>query len=514
MRRRNVLSGLVGGAAGLVVPWAVTGSRAAGAAAEAKGTPSAPSSTSSTSSTTPAFDVVWAQPTSGMRPVRSGSLVLAVAADQRAVLALDEVSGRVLWRSAAPRGVTWTAVVTRPAGAAVRARLPEPLVLATGYDEHGSVLARLGAGGAVRWLRRSPAIEDFDEVTAAEHGEALKLFSRRRCAAWFLDSESGERRGPPGQKLSLSGEMIERWPVHGMGGEPHLSCQNSLTLLAALDGVVVVSSFGKRAGLQVLAAGSEPRWKLPGQGFRLLHAGDGALVLYWFAAGERAVLARLRAQTGQALWREELGAACADDVIARWPLVVRGAAGEPTAVLVQDCERASLYELPSGKRRWSRPTGGGLVLLTADTTATAGIAAEGEELPLFSRRAAELAVRWFTPAGEPAGAATLPSTTRALTPVPGGLVAHNQALDRVAMIRSDGRTAWSHDEPFGNSFRIGDRYVVLPSNSPTVQVTIDLATGKTVRLPLDSPFVLGRASADPSLWLTTRRSSVVGLRLR
>ena len=298
-----------------------------------------------------------------MHPVRSGSLVLAVAADQRAVIALDEVSGRVLWRSAAPRGVTWTAVVTRSAGAAPRARSPEPLVLATGYDEHGSVLARLGTGGAVRWLRRSPALEDFDEVTVAEHGEALKLFSRRRCAAWFLDAESGERRGPPGQKLSLSGEMIERWPVHGLGGEPHLSCQNSLTLLAALDGVVVVSSFGKRAGLQVLAAGSEPRWKLPGQGFRLLHAGEGALVLYWFAAGERAVLARLRAQSGQALWREELGAACTDDPIARWPLVVRGASGEPTAVLVQDCERASLYELPSGKRRWSRPTGGGLVLI-------------------------------------------------------------------------------------------------------------------------------------------------------
>jgi hypothetical protein len=402
-------------------------------------------------------------------------------------------------------------------GSRRRARPSEPLVLATGYDEHGSVLARIattGAGGAVRWLRRSPAVEDFDEVSVAEHGDALKLFSRRRCEAWFLDAGSGERRGPPGHKLSLRGELIERWPVHGMGGEPHLSCQNSLTLLAALDGVVVVSSFGKRAGLRALAAGSEPRWQLPGQGFRLLHAGDGALVLYWFAEGERVVLARLRARDGQALWQEKLGAACADDPVARWPLVVRGPSGEPTAVLVQDCERASLYDLPSGKRRWSRPTDGGLVLLAVDTTATPGIAAEGEELPLYSRRAVELAVRWLTLGGEPAGAATLPASTRALVPVPGGLIAQSQGLDRIALIRSDGRPGWSHDEPFGNSFRIGDRYIVLPSGSPTVQVTIDLASGRTVRLPLDSPFVLGRASADPSLWLTTRRSEVVALRLR
>lgn len=489
----------------------------------------------------PEPEVAWAVPTSGTQPVRAGRLVLVIAPDQRAVLALDEGTGKKVWQAAAPHGVTFSSVIAQ-APSASASPTAQPLLLVMGYDAQGEVIARLGPGGALRWQRGQAALEGFADPDLAEHGDVVKLFSRARCAARFLDAGTGTLLGPAGRRLSLGGQLIERWPIRGMdgvGGEPRRSCEDTLSLLAAIDGTVLVSDFGKRSGLSALspAQPDSPRWKLDGLGFRLVsldwperqdrqarQGGEGAAVLFAFLRDDRALLTRVRVRDGKVLWQRPLDATCppgASEVAARLPRaprILRSASGQPTAVLVQDCRQATLIELPAGTPRWSRPTEGALALLRTDTpTPSPGTQteteADGEDVSLPGQPGA-LVVRWFTPAGQPAGQATLDPTTRAVTPIPGGLVAHNQDLDRVWLVRADGGAGWQHAERFGNSFRRGDRYVVLPSGSPTAQVTIDLATGRTWRLVLDSPFVLGRALSDPSLWLTTRRAEVVALRLR
>lgn len=434
----------------------------------------------------PDLPVVWTHPTSGAQPARVGDLLLVIEPGGKALSALSAVDGQPRWTRRAPAGVLLSSVQARG-----------ELLLAQGATDSDTVLLRYDHAGALRWRFQSAAALD---LRGEDTRGALPLLNRGRCQLLVLDTESGRLR--PNEQ-SFTGNHIERFGLRG--GPMTSTCEVTTTLHLLQRGLALGSDYrGRVTALRAVDAQGETRWQVPGRFFRLVQRDAQAAVFFSYDSGGATQLHRVELATGKVLWQRGGGTSCAEDRRSRHPLVL-GAAGAPTAVLLQDCQQAQLVALPSGEVRWRRPTQGAVALLLPD--------AHGEEFQLGQGSAPALA--WFTAEGASAGTAVLPADARALVGVPGGAVVHSGGLDRVWLVRPGGAVPWRYEGDFGNAFRVDDHFVIIPSGAQTSQVLIEIASGRAYRLPLGSPFVLGRVAAEPSLWLTTRGqpAAVVAVRL-
>lgn len=441
--------------------------------------------------------MVWSHDSSESAPVKLGGLVFTIEPGSREVAAVDAKSGSLRWRVAAPKGVTWSAL---------RASEPDWL-LVTGYaaDSTG-VVGRLSLDGALRW---HTAIGTAGEARLTESG-LVELLDREHCLMQLLDGQRG-RLLP----YRVQGHHVEYFQKDG---PPHSTCQVSATPHLVSHGLLVSSDYQGRDGLRGIDARSQPKWEIPGRYFRLLdvdHGGDSA-TFFGYTQSQVPELVRVRLATGQLVWQRQLTGACTEDRMSRHPQVV-GRQGDQPVALLQDCALAQLIELRTGTIRWTRiePRPDTLTLLSDSQPVELGMGDVGDSFSLSTSRSPAVMLRWVTVNGESLGAATLAPGTREVTLVPGGVVAHNNDLDRVWMVRQDGSTAWEVAVHFGNAFRRDDLFVILPSEGgTTTQLLVELKSGRRHALAFDSPYVLGRVAGEPALLLTTRRrpASVVGVR--
>lgn len=446
----------------------------------------------------PGFPVVWSHDSSESAPVLIGGLVVAIEPSSHEVAALDAKSGALRWRVAAPKGVTWSAV---------QAHAPDWL-LVSGYGaDSAHVLGRLSLAGELRW---HVATGSASEARISDAGGLIALLDRGRCLMQVLDGQRG--RMLPQQ---LRGHHVEYFQKNG---PPHSTCQVSATVHLLSHGLLIASDYQGRDGLRAIDARGQAKWEIPGRYFRLLdteRSGDIA-TFFGYTLDHAPELVRVQLSGGQILWQRQLTGACAEDRMSRHPQVL-GRQGPQPVVLLQDCALAQLVELRSGAIRWTRmePRPDTLSLLADAQPIELGLGDVGASFSVNAGRSPAAMLRWVTVNGESAGSATLAPDTRELELVPGGVVAHSTGLDRIWMVKQDGSTAWEAAVRFGNAFRRDDMYIVLPSEAgTTMQVMLDLRTGRRHALAFDSPYVLGRVPGEPGLWLTTRRrpASVVGVR--
>jgi hypothetical protein len=444
----------------------------------------------------PELPVVWSHPAYGTQPLRRGNLVLAIAPGMREVVALDAQTGVVRWRVGAPEGAQLSSLIGREAGA----------LWVSGHRGEKAFVARIDHTATRGQLVASLSHEDVGYPDPVDVGVDLALRNRGRCVMRVLDGNAGKLL-----PQLLRGHHIERFSRHG---PPHSSCEvtSSVHLYHGPRRYVVASDYRGRQGLQALDEKNQTGWSLPGRYFRLLHA-DGETAVFYSYLDQGSRLLRIRLSSGEVLWQSELKSTCDSDGSSRHAQVMKRK-DAAAVVLIQDCEKARLVELLSGKQLWQKPHAGTLSVLADAEPVDLG--SDGGDSFSIDGRGREISVRWLHVNGDSSGSVKLPKDTREVSLVPGGVVAHNQALDQVFLLRRDGSEGFRAAIRFGNAFRKDDHFIILPSSNPTVQVMVELSSGRMHKLAYDSPYVLGRAPGAAGLWLTTRRNpdAVVAVRLR
>lgn len=456
------------------------------------------SATSSASSSDPAaplpeaLPVVWSHPYDGFEPAfistPSGHAVLSIEPGGRSAVLLDARTGAVRWTVAAPAKVQWTKPIAEG-----------QLWMIEGYHEpQGSVLSRLDpASGAIVWSRDDLA----GEPSIGLAGTGVELFSRGRCKSMLLDPANGKTFGAP-----MRGRDIEMFGHGDM--PPGHRCDDNVVHFGTFGDIAVAAHepSARKWILEGVDTAGKSRWTLPigeDRPHGIHFEGDHALLV----REDPETVLRVEMTSGRVVWKRVVPEAEACGRKRVYPVIRMGPGWgrKSSKLLVNTCRSASLWDAATGKDQWTRETGGAAAVILGVTPDHP----DDRELRFLDLPPA---IRWFTPDGNPAGEATLPSSENGVFPFGEMVVVEPEGFESVMGIGRNGAKLWEHRLGKGGGERMGNWFVMLVGR-PTRQILISPADGKARSLAQGSPYVLGEVPGA-GVFVTTRREpeEIVGLR--
>ncbi|MCB9752071.1 MAG: PQQ-like beta-propeller repeat protein [Myxococcales bacterium] len=424
----------------------------------------APTETIELSLETDPMPLAWTLPVahSGWPTVNHG-LVLV---EDGAVVRRRVETGELLWRSALPEGTRWRDVAAGPR-----------FVIAVGSRDDAPGQTQLAGfdakTGMTAWRR---AVEGAAEVARSEHGVTV-LERDPGCRTSQIDPRTGADLSP-----ERAGLRYERRPLKG--GQPYSSCQPAMRPLGALvrtrgEGGRVTAERWDDGALElsesfihdvVYGSGHHP-W-LGGR------AEDGLRIVSVFYGRRGWTRDWSRGEAPGGCDGEELG-------------TLRAAVLDEAYPLARQCGRARLYDPETGETLWERES--------VATPLIAGERSRGGALPLPSY--GERPVQWFSEAGEPGRALTIPLAAREVYTLPDGLLIVEDDAVRFEPREPDG-PRWRLAIQRSNLVTDGWRWVAIQDQQePRGQLVVDAQRGVVVG-SIENAFVLGFADG----YLVLRRA--------
>jgi outer membrane protein assembly factor BamB len=436
----------------------------------------------------PGLKVRWRAATASggdRRLIRRGDglAIPSLQTDGLALALLDATSGQELWRTPAPRGVTWSDL-----------SIGETHAVVSGFADERLTASYLRlADGAVVWQR---ALVGLGEVAVGDDGTGLFAHGDGSCLTRLIDPTTGELL-----QGAFAGERFHRYPP---GGGPHGpdECRRDLRLLGLHAGRPIVeyrddTSGRMRVGAVDTARGDAGpprlRWslELAGRHVGTAQQDDRGAVL-WSDDGPLVVV-RVDFGSGRVAWRRELARAegCVEPY--RPARVVDG------ALLIQACGAVERLDPRTGASAWARDVGDAVGALAGETLL--------DELMVRDREG-PIAVQWLAASdGAPQARVTIPAAAHSIALVPGGVL-YSERRDGVAgvlgLVAPGGTLAWRRGPLLFGHVAIGPLVATQWVREPNAHALIDPQGGEILGVAQATATVIGPVPGDgrrPALML-------------